>query len=157
LFYPTFVLEGVLETTILLLGVALFAVAAYGDIKTLRIPNTLVCAVVALGVSRLTVNGDLSLALCTVSLSVLVFVIMFLLFWRGYVGGGDAKLITATALLVGYHSLFNFLAVMSLCGVVVTVVVLLTHRSSIVQSGEQPLPKARLAIPLVPQLLREVS
>ena len=132
-----------MQTLILLLGIALFAVAAYGDVRSHRIPNVLVAAVAALGLARLIVIGDLSNALYTISASVVVLVLTFLLFWRGFVGGGDAKLITATALLVGYHDLFHFLVLMSICGVLVTLAMLVTHRSS----AKQPQPKARLAVP----------
>lgn len=128
---------------VLVLGIALFLVAAYGDVRTLRIPNALVAAVAALGLIRLVVTGDLTVALYTISASVMVFIAAFLLFWRGFVGGGDAKLITATALLVGYHNLFSFLVLMSLCGVLVTLAVLATHRST----PEESQPKARLAVP----------
>jgi len=127
----------------LLLGIALFVAAAYGDVRTLRIPNALVAAVAVLGVVRLIMIGDLSTALYTACASVVVLVLVFLLFWRGLVGGGDAKLITAATLLVGYHDLFHFLVLMSICGVLVTLAVLVTHRSS----AKQPQPKARLAVP----------
>jgi prepilin peptidase CpaA len=135
-------LEHILETGILLLGTALFVAAAYGDVKTLRIPNALVAAVATLGLFRLFVIGDLSVALHTVGAGVIVLIVVILLFWRGFVGGGDAKLMTATALLVGYHDLFNFLVVMSICGALLSLAILVTHRSS-----EQPQPKARLAVP----------
>src|SRR6266478_2263934 len=132
-------LEDILETTILLLGIALFVAAAYGDVKTFRIPNWLVAAVAILGFLRLIVIGDLSVALYTVGASVIVFIVVFLLFWRGFVGGGDAKLMTATALLVGYHDLFNFLVLMSICGALLSLAILIMPRSS-----EQSQPKARL-------------
>ena len=90
----------------------------------------------------LIVIGDLNVALYTVGASAFVFIAAFLLFWRGLLGGGDAKLITATALLVGYHNLFSFLVLMSLCGVLVTLAVLATHRST-----PESQPKARLAVP----------
>ena len=131
-----------METTILLLGIALFVVAAYGDVKTLRIPNWLVAGVAALGLFRIIVIADLSVALYTVGASVVVFIAVFLLFWRGFVGGGDAKLMTATALLVGYHDLFNFLVLMSICGALLSLAILIMPRSS-----EQSQPKARLAVP----------
>jgi prepilin peptidase CpaA len=140
-------LEGILETAILILGIALFVAAAYGDVKTLRIPNALVAAVAALGLVRLILIGDLSFALYTISASLLVFIVTFLMFWRGFVGGGDAKLLTAAALLIGYHDLFNFLLVMGICGALVSVAVLVMPRSSVVTSDEQPLPKARLVVP----------
>ena len=89
-----------MQNTILLLGVALFVAAAYGDIKTLTIPNALVAAVAALGAVRLIAIGDLNFALYTIGTSIVVLVATFLLFWRGFLGGGDAKLIPATVLLV---------------------------------------------------------
>jgi len=133
-------LEHILETGILLLGIALFVAAAYGDVKTLRIPNALVAAVATLGLFRLFMIGDMTVAIDTIGASVMVFIVVFLLFWRGCVGGGDAKLMTATA-FVG-HDLFNFLVLMSICGALLSLAILLTHRSS-----EQPQPKARLAVP----------
>jgi prepilin peptidase CpaA len=151
--------EDILETVILLLGIALFVAVAYGDVKTLRIPNWLVIAVAALGLARLIVVGDLSFALYTIGASLLVFIVTFLLFWRGFVGGGDAKLLPATALLVGYHDLLNFLVLMSLCGAVVSLAVLATRdrplsiRGALVSiavlvngPSEQP-QKLQLAVP----------
>src|SRR5438270_74230 len=44
------------------------------------------------------------------------------------IGGGDAKLIAGATLLVGYHDLFAFLFLMSLCGGVLALAVLGQHR-----------------------------
>lgn len=120
-----------METVILLLGIALFVAAAYGDVQTQRIPNWLVAAVAALGISRLIVIGDLSFALYTLGASLLVFIVTFLLFWRGLCGGGDAKLLPATALLIGYPDLSNFLVLMSLCGALVSIAILATRRGAL--------------------------
>jgi prepilin peptidase CpaA len=117
-------LEDILETVILLLGIALFIAAGYGDVKTLRIPNLLVAAVAALGLFRLIALGDLYYALYTVGASVIVLIATFLLFWRGLVGGGDAKLITAAALLVGYYHLLDFALLMSICGALLSLAML---------------------------------
>jgi prepilin peptidase CpaA len=122
-------LEDILQTTILFAGIVLFIFAAYGDIKTFRIPNTLVYAVALLGVTRLIVIGDPSAALYTVSASFLVLIVGFVLFWQGFAGGGDAKLVTAAALLVGYHDLFGFLFAMGICGALVSLAILVTHWS----------------------------
>ena len=136
-------------TATLLLGIVLFAIAAYGDVKTYRIPNLLVAAITVLGVLRLVIVGDLSFALHTVVASAAVFVVGFLLFWRGVVGGGDAKLITAAALLIGYPSLFSFLMVMGICGALISLAILLTNQSVVLFSKETATtpPKARLAVP----------
>jgi prepilin peptidase CpaA len=139
-----------LLTATLLLGIVLFAVAAYGDIKTYKIPNMLVVAIAVLGVLRLVMICDLSFALHTVGASAVVFIVGFLLFWRRFVGGGDAKLVTAAALLIGYPNLCSFLMVMGICGALISLTILLTHQSFALfakETPEQPLPKARLAIP----------
>jgi len=139
-----------LQTIITLVGIALFIVVAYSDFKTFRIPNFLVAAVALLGVTRLIVNGDPSIALYTVGASAALLVIGFLLFWQGIVGGGDAKLITAAALLVGYHDLFGFLASMGIAGAVISLVALVMQWSSrqvIVASPDQQQPKAKLYVP----------
>jgi prepilin peptidase CpaA len=147
-------LEDILETVILFLGIAIFVVAAYGDVKTLRIPNSLVIAVAALGLLRLILIGDLSFALYTVGASLLVFIVTFLLFWRGLCGGGDAKLLPAAALLIGYHDLFNFLVLMSLCGALVSLAVLATRRGAlfslvihVVHGPSEQSQKLQLAVP----------
>ena len=105
-------------------GILLFIVAAYGDIKSLRIPNKLAIAVAILGVFRLLVIGDLNTAIYTIGASAMVFIVTFLIFWRGILGGGDVKLLSATVLLVGYHDLLSFLLIMSICGAFVSLAVL---------------------------------
>jgi prepilin peptidase CpaA len=117
-----------LDSVIPALGTGLFAVAAYKDVQTRRIPNALVVAVAALGIVRLIVAGDPGAALYSVAAAAAIFAVGFLLFWRGLIGGGDAKLIAAAALLVGFHWLFGFLVAMGLCGFVVTLAVLAAAR-----------------------------
>ena len=107
-----------MQTIFSFVGIALFIIAAYSDVKSFRIPNLLVAAVAWLGTTRLIVVGDPSAAVYTVGASVIVLAIGFVLFWRGFVGGGDAKLLGAASLLVGYRGLVDFLFLMSLCGAV---------------------------------------
>jgi prepilin peptidase CpaA len=118
-------------------GIVLFIVAAYSDFKSFRIPNLLVAAVALLGVTRLIVVGDPNAALHTVFASFVLLFIGFVLFWQGIVGGGDAKLITAAALLVGYNDLFSFLFFMSLCGAVISITAFATRQKT----------KAKLYVP----------
>jgi prepilin peptidase CpaA len=139
-----------LETPILLLGIALFIAAAYGDIKSLRIPNKLAISVAALGIFRLLVIGDPNTAIYTISASAIIFIVTFLLFWRGIFGGGDVKLLSATVLLVGYHDLFPFLLIMGICGAFVSLAVLFIHRNLPLWLGPRLavlVPKARLVVP----------
>ena len=91
---------------ILLVGVCLFAVVAYFDIRTRRIPNEFIVGILALASVRIALAGDPIAGLCTLAASAALFLATFLLYWRGLLGGGDVKLIGATGLLVGYHNLF---------------------------------------------------
>jgi prepilin peptidase CpaA len=136
-------LEDILHTTILLAGIVLFIFAAYSDVKSLRIPNKLVAAIALLAVTRLIVLGDPTVAFYTVGASTVLLVIGFVLFWQGFVGGGDAKLVTAAALLVGYHDLFSFLFLTSLCGGLVSLATLVIHRYVPLFLG----PKLALLVP----------
>ena len=119
-----------MQTLVLLLGIGIFAVVAYGDIRTRRIPNELVVAILALAAFRIALVGDPTAALYTLAAGVALFTATFLLFWRGLLGGGDVKLMTATGLLIGYHDLFQFLFVMSVSGALVALAVL--DRKSVV-------------------------
>jgi prepilin peptidase CpaA len=143
-------LEDILQTIITLVGIAFFIVAAYSDVKTFRIPNALVAAVALLAVTRLIVIGDPSVALYTVGASAILLIVGFVLFWQGFIGGGDAKLITAAALLIGYHDLPSFLLLMGICGALISLAALAIHKYLPLHLGPRLtvlLPKARLAVP----------
>jgi prepilin peptidase CpaA len=132
-----------MQTLIMLLGIGFFAVVAYGDVRTRRIPNELAAAVGALGLARISLAGDAGAALCTVVASAAVFTAAFVLFRRGLVGGGDVKLLTAASLLVGYDQLLGFLFVMGLCGGLVALAILAADkldawRRSVAHPGASP-------------------
>ena len=117
-----------MQILVLVLGIGIFAVVAYGDIRTRRIPNELIVAILALAAFRIAMEGDPRAGLYTLAAGAALFVATFLLFWRGLLGGGDVKLIGATALLIGYHNFFEFLFVMSVSGALVAVAVLARDR-----------------------------
>jgi len=116
--------EWAVQTTILVLAIAILAIIAVADMRTRRIPNALSIAVATLGLVRMILVYDPVAAGQTFVAGTAVFAAAFLLFSRGIVGGGDAKLVAATALLIGYHDLFGFLFLMSLCGVPLALAVL---------------------------------
>jgi prepilin peptidase CpaA len=100
----------------MLVAVGILSIIAYGDIRTRRIPNALSAAIAMLGLIRITLAHDPVAAAHTLTATAAIFITTFLLFWHGAIGGGDAKLVAAMALLIGYHDLFGFLFLMSLCG-----------------------------------------
>jgi len=139
-----------LQKTIAFASMALLAIAAYSDIKMLRIPNLLVIAIAAIGVARLVLLGDLLSAIYAVGFGLFVFLIGILLFSRGIVGGGDVKLLVATILLIRYRDLFEFFVVMSVVGAILSVAVVLIHSYLPLVAGPRlavRLPKSRLPVP----------
>jgi prepilin peptidase CpaA len=140
-----------LHLIVLILGICIFAVVAYGDIRTRRIPNEMIVAILVLAAFRIAIDGDPRAGLFTLGASAALFVATFLLFWRGLLGGGDVKLIGATALLVGYHNFFEFLFVMSVSGALIAVAVLahdrLGRRHATAPATEDQEISARLTVP----------
>jgi prepilin peptidase CpaA len=53
-----------------------------------------------------------------------MFATAFALYRWGLIGGGDAKMVAAAALLIGYRDLLGFLFIMSICGGALAVVTL---------------------------------
>jgi len=113
---------------ILVLAIGILAFIAYGDVRSRRIPNALSLAIAILGIIRLILANDAIAAVHSVGAAVLIFVIAFVLFWRGAIGGGDAKLIAAMTLLICDRDLFSFLFLTSLCGGVLALAILARDR-----------------------------
>lgn len=121
-------MEPGVQTIIVLLAMAAFITAAYVDVRRRRIPNALSYLIGSLGLLRILLAGDPITAGWTLAAAAGVLVIGFMFFWGGTFGGGDAKLLTGAALLIGYHDLFNFIFLMSLFGAVLALVLLVGDR-----------------------------
>lgn len=104
-----------MQSVLLVAAIGVFSVIAYDDIRRRRISNALSLAIAILGLIRIVLNDDTA-APQTLAAASIIFAATFLLFWGGVIGGGDAKLMTATVLLVGSHELVRFLLLMSLSG-----------------------------------------
>jgi prepilin peptidase CpaA len=105
-----------MQLAVLVVAVGLLVTIAYSDVRMRRIPNTLCLAVGTLGLVRIALAQDPAAASHTLAAAAATFAVTFLLFWRGAIGGGDAKLVAAVALLIGQRELLSFLFLMSLCG-----------------------------------------
>jgi prepilin peptidase CpaA len=112
----------------LLAAVGVFAAAAYSDVRARHIPNALPLAIGALALVQLIPAGDPHPALWSIVAAAVVFAVAFLQWRFGLLGGGDAKLLAAAALLVGWRNLFDFLFLMSLGGAVVALAVVAASR-----------------------------
>jgi prepilin peptidase CpaA len=112
----------VLSPTLLCAGAAILLYAAFHDIVARTVPNG-VCALLALvGLVARTVAGDW---LFGIGSAAIVFVICLLFWLRGWMGGGDVKLIGAAALVVPAGSVFSFVLATTIAGAVLAMAYLL--------------------------------
>jgi prepilin peptidase CpaA len=109
----------------LLLFPALMAFAASSDLLTMTISNRISLALAGGFVLLALVTG---MPLATIGMHCaaagLVLAAAFTCFTFGWIGGGDAKLATATALWFGFDYLFDYLVYASLFGGVLTVLLI---------------------------------
>ena len=117
----------------LLLFPALMAFAASSDLFTMTISNRLSLALTG-SFFLLTLVIGMSLPAIGMHLAAgaLVLVFSFGFFSQGWIGGGDAKLVAATALWFGFDFLLDYLVYASLFGGVLTLV--------LIQFRKLPLP-----------------
>ena len=109
----------------LLLFPALMAFAASSDLLTMTISNRLSLALAG-GFFLLTLITGMTLNAFALHLAAggLVLVIAFIFFSQGWIGGGDAKLVAATALWFGFDHLMDYLIYASLFGGALTLMLL---------------------------------
>lgn len=114
-----------IETVALIVFPALMVFAAFSDLFTMTIPNR---------VSLLLVFAYLSLAAYLplpwqtvashVACGLAMLALTFALFQFGWVGGGDAKLASATALWLGWENLAGYGLLASIVGGVLTLLII---------------------------------
>ena len=107
------------------LASALLGYAALSDVATRRIPNWVSALVALLGVALRLQDGQLALSL---AVAVSAFGGLYLLWTRGWVGGGDVKLLAATTLLASPGQVLNLLLAVSFAGGLLSAIYLLLIR-----------------------------
>lgn len=102
----------------------LLTVAALTDMTTLRVPNVLcvaICLLYPLYVLNAAAAGDWFWSL---ALAIIVFAVASVLFSLEFMGGGDVKLLAATALWAGPDHMLVYLVGVTVAGGVLALVVL---------------------------------
>jgi prepilin peptidase CpaA len=109
----------------LLLFPALMAFAASSDLLTMTISNR-VSLILAGSFFVLAIWSGMPFATIGmhVAAGLVVLVVTFVFFARGWIGGGDAKLAAATALWLGFEQLLNYLTIASVLGGVLTLLIM---------------------------------
>jgi prepilin peptidase CpaA len=114
-----------LSIVILLLFPALMAYAASSDLLTMRIANWLVLLIAALYFAlALIAQLPWSEIGASVAAAAIVLAIAFAFFAFGWIGGGDAKLVSATTLWVGFGLLLQYVIYAALLGGALTMLIL---------------------------------
>ena len=119
--------------------VALLVWAAVTDVRTMRIPNRIVIAVVALYPLWLLTHPAPIDGLWALPIAVGMLLAGFAAFSAGVIGGGDAKLLAAVSLWAGPAHLVGMLAVTAVFGGVLAAACILTlvvrRRACLVRGG----------------------
>jgi prepilin peptidase CpaA len=114
-----------LSVALAVVCIGLALVAALHDIVTRTVPNGLALLLAAAGIAIGVTNGQLSVSILAAGS---VFVIAALCWRRGWMGGGDVKLLGATALCVPASSVLTFIAAVAIAGGLLAVIYLAARR-----------------------------
>jgi prepilin peptidase CpaA len=100
---------------------ALMAMSASLDLLTMTIPNRIPVALV-LGYITLAAMTGMPPQLIALDLScgLSILLVTFLMFSLSWIGGGDAKLAAATAVWMGWSSIFSYGVLAAICGGLLT-------------------------------------
>ncbi len=96
-------------------SVLLLALAAWRDLATRLIPDSLCIALAALGLAVRAASGVWA-ALSSLGIAALLFAILAVVHARGLLGGGDVKLMTATAMQFPPDQVLRLLLALSIAG-----------------------------------------
>ncbi|MEM6665779.1 MAG: prepilin peptidase [Pseudomonadota bacterium] len=103
-----------------------FALAS--DMFTMTISNRVSLGLIAgFGLMALLMGMPPGMMLDHASAGFAVLMVGFLLFWAGWIGGGDAKLAAATALWLGFPHLLDYVVMFSLYGGLLTIIIVLAR------------------------------
>ena len=107
-------------------GAALLVAAALHDIVGRTVPNGVAAALAIAGIVVQAIQGTLLYGLPA---ALLVFVVAAICWRRGWMGGGDVKLLGATALVVPPFEVGSFLVLTAQCGGLLALLYLLLSRT----------------------------
>ena len=114
-----------LSSSLILASVAVLLAASLHDIIARTVPNWMAVALALLGLGLRVAHGNV---LTGILAGVIVFVAAAIAWRRGYMGGGDVKLLGAAALVVPPAGVINFVVAVSLTGAVLALFYLAARR-----------------------------
>ncbi len=127
---------------VLLLSVGVMLAAALHDIVARTVPNGLVVTLAVLGLAAQILHGR---PLTGLVAALIVFVLAAICWRRGWLGGGDVKLLGAAALVIGPHDVISFIIAVALAGAGLALLYLLARSLTSAPASARPthlLPRA---------------
>lgn len=145
--------QDMITASIFLVFPLCLALAALTDLLSMTIPNRV--SVILLGTFLFVapMSGmDFQVFALSVAAGVVVFLACFVLFAFNTMGGGDAKLLTSSAIWFGFnYSLAEFLVAVALIGGILTLgILVLRSRSEAIMATGLPIPDSLLVAKKVP-------
>ncbi|MDB5243879.1 MAG: prepilin peptidase [Spirosoma sp.] len=116
-----------MSLTFTLPALSLLSIAAWRDISTRTIPNSASVAIAVLGLAMRTTEGWYELA-TSVGAASLLFLVLLACHTRGFLGGGDVKLLTALSLGLSPVGSWNLVVATALAGGVLALAYLAMQR-----------------------------
>jgi prepilin peptidase CpaA len=110
-----------------LAALTLLLLAAWRDIATRTIPDMAGLLLLAIGGSVRTLEGPSAIALSLGS-ALLLFVLLMIAYSRGFIGGGDIKIMTALAVGLSPFDSYRFVVATAIAGGVLGITYLLLSR-----------------------------
>ena len=110
---------------LMLCSAGLLLMAALHDLAARTVPNWMAGVLAVLGLALRAVAGGLLAGLCA---GAVVFVLAAICWRRGWMGGGDVKLLAASAVVVPPSLVLSFIAAVAICGGVLAIAYLIAGR-----------------------------
>ena len=123
---------------------AVMAIAAYEDFRRLVIPNLLPAILCAAWPVHFAAAPSLFGAATAIGCALAVFIVGAALFARGFLGGGDVKLLTAATLWCGANGTPSLLVLTGILGGVLTLFLLLPFGAQLAAAGRALLGPAAI-------------
>jgi prepilin peptidase CpaA len=133
------------DTIALPVFAAVMAIAAYEDFRRLVIPNLLPAVLCVAWPVHFAAVPSLFGAMTAVGCALAVFIVGAALFARGFLGGGDVKLLTAATLWCGAAGTPSLLVLTGILGGVLTLFLLLPFGAQLAAAGRALLGPAAIA------------
>ncbi len=118
-------LASALPPVLMLLAAGLLIVAACCDVLTRLIPNAIPAALAVIGLLLRMLDGSWAWSLLAFAI---VFAVTFGCWLRGWMGGGDVKLLAACALLVPPEAVFPMITMVGVAGGALAAIYLVARR-----------------------------